>query len=160
MNATEQAMLERHFIEEVGLLFETAGVQRMAGRVMGHLLICEPKHQSSAELAEALNASRGAISQSTRSLVQMGLIEKVPVPGDRATYFAWVEGSFANHLHAEAARTRLFRELVARGMDLLRDAGRAESSVARLQELHDMFVFFEQEWPALIERWEASRRSK
>lgn len=160
MNPAELALRERHFVEEVGLLFEAMGVQRMAGRVMGLLLICEPRHRSSAELAEALDASRGAISQATRSLLQMGLIEKVPVPGDRATFFRWREGAWAQHLHAEVARMALFRELMARGMQLLEEAGRPPESAGRLREVHDVFAFMEREFPAVIARWEASRRSE
>ena len=42
MSRTDQQRRERHFVEEMGLLFETMGGQRMMGRVVGHLLICEP----------------------------------------------------------------------------------------------------------------------
>lgn len=37
---------EKHFIEDVGLLLEESGLPRMAGRILGLLLICNPPHQS------------------------------------------------------------------------------------------------------------------
>ena len=38
------------------------GMTPMAGRMRGWLLICDPPEQTAAELADALQASRGAIS--------------------------------------------------------------------------------------------------
>lgn len=159
MDQTEHELRARHFVEEVGLLFESSGVQRMAGRVLGYLLICEPPHQSSAQLAEVLSASRGAISQATRSLLQMGLMERVPVPGDRSTYFALRSGVWTQLLQAEVARSALFRELMERGLRLVEQGGLPLDSPHRLRELRDLFAFMEQEFPALIARWEASRRN-
>ena len=45
---------EKQFIEEVGMVFEQTGLPRMAGRVFGRLLICQPAYQSPSELADAL----------------------------------------------------------------------------------------------------------
>ena len=53
---------ERHFVEDVGITFEQTGLPRTAGRIFGWLLISDPPHQSTSELAEALMASRGSIS--------------------------------------------------------------------------------------------------
>ena len=44
----------------------------MAGRMWGWLLICEPPEQTAAEIAEALQASRGAISGTARILTTAG----------------------------------------------------------------------------------------
>ncbi len=159
MNAHEHAVLERHFVEEVGLLFETSGVPRMCGRILGRLMLCEPPHQSSAELAVYLGASRGAISGATRQLIQMRLLERHPVPGSRSTYFVMTPGSWSRHMHAEFAKVQIYKDLMARGIKLLADAGRPSSRAAQLREIHDLFDFMEAEFPALIERWEASRRT-
>ena len=54
MTITQRQQDQQHFVEEVGLLFEHAGLPRMAGRILGWLLICDPPHQSPGELAEVL----------------------------------------------------------------------------------------------------------
>ncbi|MFQ3629252.1 MAG: MarR family transcriptional regulator, partial [Cyanobacteriota bacterium] len=83
----EQPFEHTHFVEEVGLMFELIGLPRMAGRIFGWLLISQPPHQSSGELAEVLQASKGSISSMTRLLIQLGLIERLPLPGDRRDFF-------------------------------------------------------------------------
>ena len=45
---------KQHFAEEVGLFFERSGMTRMAGRILGWLLVCDPPHQTLNDLAEAL----------------------------------------------------------------------------------------------------------
>ena len=37
---------EKHFVEDISLYFEQMGLPRMAGRVLGVLLICDPPAQS------------------------------------------------------------------------------------------------------------------
>ncbi len=158
MSMTEQERRERHFVEEVGLWTEQAGMSRMAGRVLGRLLICDPPHQSSAELAEYLQASKASISTTTRLLISLEMAERVPVPGSRATYFAVRPETFDHLMEAEVARSRLAKELMAGGLDVLKD--RPASQRRRLQELHDLFAFFEREMPALVERWRTERDSR
>src|SRR5690349_14179002 len=75
------------FIERLGLLAEESGMPRMAGRVLGWLLICEEPRQSFGEIVEALGASKGSISAMTRILQQLGLIERVTQGGDRRDFF-------------------------------------------------------------------------
>ena len=53
---------EKQFAEEVGIVFEQTGLPRMAGRILGWLLIAEPPHQSTEQLINALMASKGSIS--------------------------------------------------------------------------------------------------
>ena len=42
-------MALRHFVEEVALVFEQAGLPRMAARLFGYLMISDPPHQNSAQ---------------------------------------------------------------------------------------------------------------
>ena len=78
---------ERQFAEEVGIVFEQTGVPRMAGRILGWLLISDPPHQSMEQITRDLLASKGSISTMTRLLIQIGLIERLSLPGVRRDYF-------------------------------------------------------------------------
>ena len=84
---SEQALRERHFVEELGHMFADLGAVPMMGRVMGRLLICDPPEQSLTELSEYLGASKGSISTTARQMLAAGMIQKVPRPGDRAHYY-------------------------------------------------------------------------
>ena len=155
MSSFDREQRERHFVEEMGLLFDASGGTRMAGRIIGRLLICEPPAQSSSQLAEYLGASAGAISVATRQVVQMGMVVRMPVPGSRAAWFAIPKDGIERHMLQDLARLRLFRELLQRGEALLQ--GSPAASRARIEELLDLYLFMERELPLLIERWRAQR---
>ena len=148
---------EEKFVEDVGIVFEQTGLPRMAGRIFGWLMICDPPHQSPGELAEVLIASKGSISSMTRLLIQIGLLERFSMPGIRHDYF---------RLRADACpcimkrgledEIKLFRQLAERGLELL--AGKAPLTRKWLEEMRDAYAFLEREFPALMERWEQEHK--
>lgn len=146
---------QKEFVEEVGLLFETIGLPRMAGRVLGWLLISNPPHQSPGELAEILQASKGSISTMTRLLEQIGLIERISLPGQRRDYFRIKLNAWSELTKRRMAQITAFREVAERGLALMQPDDPQLS--LRLQEMHDIHKFFEMELPRLIERWDAQQ---
>lgn len=155
--AKERQIEEKHFVEEVGLAFEQMGVPRMAGRILGWLLISDPPHQSTNELAAALSASQGSISSMSRLLIQFGLVERFSLPGIRRNYFRIRPGAFNHLLRLKAEQITLLRQLAERGLELV--AGKSRHNRQWLEEMRDMYVFFEREFPALLERWEQARKA-
>lgn len=83
----ERSYEEKHFIEDISLYFEQMGIPRMAGRILGVLLIANPPEQSIDDLCEKLQASKSSASTSARLLSEMGLIERAPSPHPRRIYF-------------------------------------------------------------------------
>lgn len=146
---------EAAFVEEMGLFLGSSGMTPMAGRMWGWLLICEPPEQTASDLAEALSASRGAISGTARMLASAGLIRRARRRGDRREYFSAPPGALRALLTGAGASFRRFREITGDGLAVIAD--RPLSSRARLQEIHDAYCFFEREYPALIERYLGER---
>lgn len=151
----EQAIEEKHFIEEGGLLFEMVGLPRMAGRIFGWLLISNPPYQSPGELAEVLQASKGSISTMTRLLVQIGLIERLSLPGQRRDYFRIKVNAWSELTKQRLTQIKAFRQLAERGLELLQEED--PYLLQRLEEMRDMHAFLEQELPLMMERWEQQR---
>ncbi|EKQ71121.1 putative transcriptional regulator [Leptolyngbyaceae cyanobacterium JSC-12] len=151
----QQEAEQKQFVEEVGLLFETIGFPRMAGRVFGWLLISNPPYQSPSELADILQASKGSISTMTRLLEQIGLIERVSLPGQRRDYFRIKLNAWSEMSKRRLAQITAFRKLAERGLDLMKEATPELSE--RLREMHDIHAFFEAELPRMIERWQEHR---
>lgn len=145
-------LVEREIVDSIAMLFEQSGYPPVMGRILAYLTVCDPPEQSSQQLADTLHASKGAVSQATRMLVQAGLIERVARPGTRAYWFRLRENAWHRAIHEEIHRIRRMREVAARGLD--RMAGLPPSRRRRLQEFHDMSSFFEEEYPRLLERWE------
>ncbi len=77
---------EERFIEAMGLAHEEDRLPRIAGRLVG-LLILSPEPVRFDLLAERLRVSRASISTNTRLLENMGVIHRVTRPGDRRDYF-------------------------------------------------------------------------
>jgi DNA-binding transcriptional regulator GbsR (MarR family) len=56
---------EQEFVEACGLYFESAGLTRIAGKVIEWLLICDPPHRLQSDLVAALQASKSASAPAT-----------------------------------------------------------------------------------------------
>ena len=147
---------EQNFVEEVGIVFEQTGLPRMSGRILGWLMISDPPHQTTGELAEVLMASKGSISTMTRLLIRIGLIERISLPGQRRDYFRIKPGASHQLLKDSLAQATAFRQLAERGLELLKD--KAFLTRQWLEEMHAMYAFFERELPTLLERWEQERK--
>lgn len=146
---------EKHFIEDISLYFEQMGLPRMAGRILGVLLISNPPEQSMTDLCETLQASKSAISTSTRLLSEMGLIERAPSPEPRQIYFRFAHGGWVTFMRMYLRMIASLHQVAERGLELLQDEDPALRE--RLQEAHDMFSLIEEELPALLKRIEKQR---
>lgn len=143
---------ERHFIEDISLFFEQMGLPRMAGRVLGVLLISNPPDQSTNDLCEILHASKSAISTTTRLLMETGLIERVPPPVPRRIYYRFKPGGWLVFMRQRMRLMAELHQIAERGLELLQNE--APALKERLQEAHDMFSLIETEFPLMLERFE------
>ncbi len=156
MNDSRQAE-EQSFVEEVGIVFEQTGLPRMAGRILGWLLISDPPHQSTVELTEALMASKGSISTMTRHLMHIGFIERLSLPGVRHDYFRIRPDAWQHMLRRGLVdEIRMVRQLAERGLELL--ANKTPLTRKWLEEMRDVYTFLEREFPTLLVRWEQERK--
>jgi DNA-binding transcriptional regulator GbsR (MarR family) len=139
---------ESDFVEEMGQFLANIGMTPMAGRMWGWLLICEPSEQTAGDIAEALQASRGAISGTARMLENAGLVRRTTRRGDRREYFSAPAAALESMLANAGARYRQLREIAERG--LAATAERTPEARARLEEFRDVMAFVEQEIPRQI----------
>ncbi len=155
--STNQPFGQTHFIEEMGLMFELVGLPRMAGRIFGWLLISDPPQQSSGELVTVLQASKGSISTMTRLLIQIGLLERVSLLGQRQDYFQIRPNAWEQLMEQRMSQLTAFRELAERGLTLMAD--QSSDLRQRLEEMRDVHAFWETEVPHLHQRWVESQLS-
>lgn len=130
----------------------------MAGRIFGWLLMSDPPQQSTGELVEALQASKGSISTMTRLLIQLGFIERVSFPGNRRDYFCIKPGSWTQMSKSHLAHIAAFRHLAEKGLEVLGSSQPERRD--RLEEMRDIHEFWERELPKLTQRWEQEREQK
>ncbi|MCB8944875.1 MAG: MarR family transcriptional regulator [Ardenticatenaceae bacterium] len=144
------------YIEELALSYEQAGQPRASGRVLGWLLLCDPPHQTMDDLVQALQISKSSVSTATRQLIQVGLIERISLPGERRDFYGVGAGIWTKIMQGGLIQITALRQLAEKGLALLADE--MPERRARLQEMRDMYAFFEREMPILLARWEAERK--
>jgi DNA-binding transcriptional regulator GbsR (MarR family) len=147
-----QSLEELHFVEDIGLFFEQMGMPRMAGRILGVLLISDPPAQSITEIAEKLHASKSSVSIMARLLVENGLIERVASPMPRRDYYRFKPGGWVLYMRQWLGLMAALHQIAERGLALM--DGKLPEQKQRLQDAHDMFSTIEQEFPALLEKLE------
>jgi DNA-binding transcriptional regulator GbsR (MarR family) len=144
---------ERSFIEEVGVVFEQTGLPRMVGRLFGWLLISDPPYQSPGELAEVLQASKGSISTSIRTLTQFGFIERHVIPGSRHDHFELQEDAIKKVIkHGLEQEIKMFKELSERGLEMMKDIPSKRKTW--LKEMQSHYGYLEKAFPALLEKYD------
>ena len=143
---------ERHFVEQVGLLYQEMGGPPIWGRILGRLLVCDPPHQSLTELATYLESSKSAVSTATRQLHTARIIERVPVPGQRGTFWRLRENVWSGLMRRRIHFLTLMRDTAKQGLEVLADA--PPERRRRLDEFHAFYAFMEQQIPKLIDDWD------
>jgi DNA-binding transcriptional regulator GbsR (MarR family) len=143
------------FSERLGRFFEANGLPRMAGRVLGHLLTCDPGAQTFDEIVDATGASRSTVSVATRLLEQLELIERFGVPGERRDRYQLRDDAWTALLKQDVSAAAQLRGLAEERLKL----ARADSTAvrARLRSMREFFVFLEEAYTPLLSRWEKRR---
>lgn len=139
------------FVEGMGMYFESYGIPRIGGRILGLLLIThEPL--SAERIASILKVSRASISTNFRLLLTSNLAEKVTYPGDRTTYFVFPESGLEKTLLVEIQGISAMKRLIQQGLNAL-PAG--ESARGRMQEMSDWADFLVKIYQKALVEWQA-----
>ncbi|MBU4337742.1 MAG: transcriptional regulator [Actinobacteria bacterium] len=113
------------FVEQFALVWATAGNPRMEGRIMGLLMILDQQYLSSTQIATMLHASAGAVSTSTRQLVDVGFLKRHVIPGDRNHYFRVEDDIWGSFLAGERHYLERLQDVIETGFAAV--PGRAEA---------------------------------
>ena len=145
----------RQFIESSAELMEEHGFPRMAGRVIGSLLIHDPPYMSHEDLAELPQASKGSISMSTQLLMRLNYVERFSLPGERRSYYRLRQNLWHDFLTDIAQHVQRERSVVLQGLAVLKNE--PIEIKRRLIEMLVISDFMREEWPGLLDRWEIRR---
>jgi DNA-binding transcriptional regulator GbsR (MarR family) len=149
---------KQQFVEDCGLYFERVGLTRVAGRIIGWLLVCHPPHQQQSDLVEALQASKSTISVALNVLTTLYLVERFTLPGDRRTYYRTSKDMWSRSFRARMHQVTELKQLGERGLEALKDEPPERRQ--RLEFMRDMNAFMEAEFPKLLDRWDEIKKAK
>ena len=143
------------FVEQMGLILQAEGLPRIAGRMMG-LMIMHGGPFSLSELAERLSVSRASISTNTRLLEDLGVIERTATPGDRQDYFRLSRQPYARMLRGVVRRMRRAREVVSGTQEALPEE--MSETHERLEELDAFYEALIESFVNVIDDWDAEKQ--
>ncbi|GLR19473.1 GbsR/MarR family transcriptional regulator [Portibacter lacus] len=83
----EKKISKEELVEKMGIHFEQSGLTPLHGRVFAYLLLAEPSHKDFFEIQEFLKASKSAISNAIKFLLDKEMITYITFSGDRRRYF-------------------------------------------------------------------------
>lgn len=138
------------FIERMGILGESEGLSRIAGRIFGFLLL-EVSAASLDDIAAGLGVSKASVSIDARRLEQLGYLERSSRPADRRDYYSISADVFTRSLEQRMTRFKEFRSLIEDARALpLRDAA-VRKRLDILETAYDVAV---EAIEAAIETWQ------
>ena len=145
------------FADHAGRLYARRyGMAPMVGRLLGYLAICDPREQSIAELAEALLASRSAITGAITTLDHLGLIRRSRAAGERMDRI-WIDMSSARSTGFDVSEYQEQGDLAREGLALLADEPPERRAV--LLEWAAFADFLVARLPELEKAWKTHRES-
>ena len=144
---------QRQVVDELAMQFEQLGLSPIAGRIVAWLLIAPRPDQSSQEIADAIEVSRGSVSTQTQVLQGMGMIERFRRTGSREVYF---------HLHPQLLLDMLMKQarLAGRMAEIVDQMVEVNGATQRLDEFQSINAFIGRRIPELVREWRQERRKK
>lgn len=141
------------FVDDFSLKLEELGHPRIYGQILGWLLICDPPHQSFTDFMESLDISKASVSNTTRILLEQGLIEKVRIKGERQIYFKLKEDSLMDFMEKQLQLTIELEAITAKGLELAKKEN--VEAPHRIEKANDFHRFIANQTKELIEKYKA-----
>lgn len=142
------------FIDQMGPILQAEGLPRIAGHIMG-LMIMHEGPFSLSEIADRLSVSRASISTNTRLLEDLDVIQRTARPGDRQTYYRLSPQPYARLLKGVIQRARRTRDVVERTQQALSDEDFEIQE--RLQELDAFYEAIIESFVDVIDAWDSDK---
>ncbi|MFC9761584.1 GbsR/MarR family transcriptional regulator [Rhodococcus jostii] len=140
-------------IEDFGVHIGGAmGWPPMAGRAAGVLMLSEAP-MTMAQLQDALDASKGSVSETTRLLITTGTVERFKEPGSRQFVYRWRDDAWIGCLQHQLEQTT---ELLALA-ESARNRGKnlPPEQRARFDEMHAYYSFMVSRLESLLAEYTA-----
>ncbi|WP_419992973.1 GbsR/MarR family transcriptional regulator [Streptomyces boninensis] len=147
-NGSEAADHSR-LIEDFGLRIGRAmGWPPMAGRLAGILMLSQDPMTLS-ELQQALGASKGSVSETTRLLITNGTVDRVKRPGVRQAVYEWRGDAWVGCLQHQLDQTQQLLELAEAAQEQGRDLPPVQQT--RLRDMRTYYAFMVEQMRRLLD---------
>lgn len=141
------------FIENIGLHFEEYGVPRIGGRILG-LLLASSRPISPEEMADLLQVSRSSVSTNLRTLVMIGLADRVSLPGERSDFYIFADDAWTKSLEMRLDSIHALREMAADG---LKGVNEQQPAYVRLAEILTWTEMVQAGFETMLQQWQSQK---
>ena len=138
-NSKAPSPVEQELIEEFGNIYESYGLRRLQGLIVG-LLLTRSEPVSLDDMVEILDRSKGPISISVRRLDDFDLVRKVEGPNNRRNYYTSHPDIFFNNFKFNMKTVRENQELAERFLARIDPEG--DETQKTKESLEHMKVFY------------------
>jgi DNA-binding transcriptional regulator GbsR (MarR family) len=138
------------FAEQLSSLGAETGVPRSMMLVLGWLVVCDPPEQTAHELQTRLQLAAGTVSSVTRTLAELGALDRRARAGDRRTYYALRERAWERVL---VGRYRALAEVLSVVERTASEAG--DEAGPRLTHMRDLWAAYVGQTGKIVADWPA-----
>ncbi|MDH3259680.1 MAG: hypothetical protein OEM84_01770 [Acidimicrobiia bacterium] len=141
--------------ERLTRMLEEVGFPHTVARVYAALTLAQGEGLSTSELVEELGVSNASVSNATQFLVGTELVERYRVRGSREAHNRILKGMWGTILAKKFAAIGYIRRTAEEALTL----DPSDKARERLEEMHDVYSFFEKEFEAVVDRWNERNRT-
>ncbi|MDP4508536.1 GbsR/MarR family transcriptional regulator [Nonomuraea turcica] len=157
MTSRDERAVEQ-FVESTARMFAEWGFPRMAARVLLTMMCAEDDTLTAGELAGRLGVSPSAISGAVRYLIQIGLMDRRPIPGSRRDVYSLRDNAWYLSSTTTGGVYAMIADLADGGAQAL--GGPETRAGGRVGEMRDFFRFIQGEMAGLLEKWDKLKASE
>ncbi|MGK5508478.1 GbsR/MarR family transcriptional regulator [Brevibacillus formosus] len=142
-------------IEEMALHHENQGLSRIAGRIIGLLMVSQ-EPLSSEQIATTLQVSLGSVSTNMRILLKIGIAEKKSVTGDRVSYYIVAPDAIEEEFIQGLERILSLKNIIEKGMQI-ENLKESELVMQRFHEMLEAIELYRESLNQMLAKWKSRR---
>lgn len=148
-NAERHAMMDR-----LAVTLQGSGFPKTIARVYAALMMAPGEGLSTSELMDEVHTSKASITGAMQFLTNIELVERYTVRGSRESHYRMLKGRWGPLMAKKLLGIAHVRQTAEDALALTESVAARE----RLQEMHDVYSFYEAEINGIIERWNAHEK--
>lgn len=154
MSGEEHELARGRFVERFAMVLNDAGMQRMPARVFAYVLASDAESHTASDLAGGLQVSAAAISGAVRPLIDMGILVRERVPGERSDHFRlFSDDVWATIIGRQEPMFRHTEVLLTNALGALTPG----NGRRRIGETREFYRFLHTQVDTLARRWRVHR---
>lgn len=136
-------------LDRLAQMLEQVGFPHSIAKVYAALMLADGEGLSTSELIEELGISKASVSNAMQFLTGTNLTERYRVRGSREAHYRIVKGVWGDIIGKKFAAVSYIRKVTEEALGVVDSPAARE----RLEEMHDVYTFFEQEFEDVMKRW-------